>query len=164
MDPALNFPDPNVTTTYTNPDTGITYEWSNNTWKAVRNAQTAPELFVDYDGDNMTGDLTFNTDKIVLGATFGTGTFAGNIEIGGDVGSPTAGGVEITSTGTVIANRIGNPNPTSYADCFVGRYNGVDTSEIKDLMDLPRLMVFLREIKELLLINWRKNGIGTYSS
>ena len=128
---ALNFPDPNVTTTYTNPDTGITYEWSNNTWKAIRSAQTAPELFVDYDGDNMTGDLTFNTDKIVLGATFGTGTFAGNIEIGGDVSSPTAGGVEITGTGTVIANRIGNPNPVSYADCFVGRYNGVDTSEIK---------------------------------
>ena len=128
---ALNFPDPNVTTTYTNPDTGITYEWSNNTWKAIRSAQTAPELFVDYDGDNMTGDLTFNTDKIVLGATFGTASFAGNIEIGGDVGSPTAGGVEITSTGTVIANRIGNPDPASYADCFVGRYNGIDTFEIK---------------------------------
>lgn len=128
---ALNFPDPNVTTTYTNPDTGITYEWSNNTWKAIRSAQTAPELFVDYDGDNMTGDLTFNTDKIVLGATFGTGTFAGNIEIGGDVSSSTAGGVEITSTGTVIANRIGGANPVSYADCFVGRYNGVDTCEIK---------------------------------
>ena len=76
---ALNFPDPNVTTTYTNPDTGITYEWSNNTWKAIRSAQTAPELFVDYDGDNMTGDLTFNTDKIVLGATFGTGTFASTV-------------------------------------------------------------------------------------
>ena len=128
---ALNFPDPNVTTTYTNPDTGITYEWSNNTWKAIRSAQTAPELFVDYDGDNMTGDLTFNTDKIVLGATFGTGTFAGNIGIGGDVTSSTAGGVEITSTGTVIANRIGGANPVSYADCFVGRYNGVDTCEIK---------------------------------
>jgi len=77
---ALNFPDPNVTTSYTNPDTGITYEWSNGIWKAVRTAQTAPELFVDADGDNLTGNLTLGTDKIVLNATDGSATFAGAIK------------------------------------------------------------------------------------
>ena len=57
---ALNFPDPNVTTSYTNPDTGITYEWANGIWKAVRTAQTAPELFVDAAGDTMTGALVLD--------------------------------------------------------------------------------------------------------
>lgn len=77
---ALNFPDPNVQTSYTNPDTGITYEWSNGIWKAVRTAQTAPELFVDVDGDNLTGNLTLGTDKIVLDATTGAATFDGSVE------------------------------------------------------------------------------------
>jgi len=79
---ALNFPDPNVQTSYTNPDTGISYEWSNGIWKAVRTAQTAPELFVDVDGDNLTGNLTLGTDKIVLDATDGSATFANNVGIG----------------------------------------------------------------------------------
>ena len=78
---ALNFPDPNVQPSYTNPDTGITYEWSNGIWKAVRTAQTAPELFVDVDGDNLTGNLTLGTDKIVLDATIGSATFTNNVDI-----------------------------------------------------------------------------------
>ena len=77
---ALNFPDPNVQTSYTNPDTGITYEWANGIWKAVRTAQTAPELFVDVDGDNLTGNLTLGTDKIVLNATNGSATFADQVQ------------------------------------------------------------------------------------
>ena len=85
---ALNFPDPNVTTSYTNPDTGITYEWANGIWKAVRTAQTAPELFVDVDGDNLTGNLTLGTDKIVLNATDGNATFKGAVT--GDRTSATA--------------------------------------------------------------------------
>jgi hypothetical protein len=79
---ALNFPDPNVQTSYTNPNTGITYEWSNGIWKAVRTAQTAPELFVDVDGDNLTGNLTLGTDKIVLNATTGAATFASRLSPG----------------------------------------------------------------------------------
>jgi len=78
---ALNFPDPNVTTSYTNPDTGITYEWANGIWKAVRTAQTAPELFVDVDGDNLTGNLTLGTDKIVLNATDGSASFASTMPL-----------------------------------------------------------------------------------
>ena len=77
---ALNFPDPNVTTSYTNADTGISYEWSNNVWKAVRSAQTAPELFVNAAGDNVTGNLTFGTDKIVLNATTGAASFASAVD------------------------------------------------------------------------------------
>ena len=108
---ALNFPDPNVTTTYTNPDTGITYEWSNNTWKAIRSAQTAPELFVDYDGDNMTGDLTFNTDKIVLGATFGTGTFAGDLSTGTfSPGSTTTTGTSVLASGQINVQQASGSN------------------------------------------------------
>ena len=81
---ALNFPDPNVTTSYTNPDTGITYEWANGVWKSVSSALTAPELFVDVDGDNLTGNLTLGTDKIVLNATDGSATFAaGDVVISG---------------------------------------------------------------------------------
>ena len=38
---ALNFPDHNLVTSYTNPDTGITYEWTNNSWKAVRTSQVS---------------------------------------------------------------------------------------------------------------------------
>ena len=87
---ALNFPDPNVQTSYTNPNTGITYEWSNGIWKAARTAQTAPELFVDADGDNLTGNLTLGTDKIVLNATDGSATFAGGL-------------AEIEATGNYVA-------------------------------------------------------------
>ena len=75
-------------------------------------------------------DTPGNNPKITLDAS-GSASFAGTLEIGGDVTSSTAGGVEVTSTGTVIANRIGSATPVSYADCFVGRYNGTNTATIK---------------------------------
>ena len=106
---ALNFPDPNVTTSYTNPDTGITYEWANGVWKSVSSALTAPELFVDVDGDNLTGNLTLGTDKIVLNATDGSATFAGgNIQLfnGGFYTSESAYGhvnLNVSSGGILIS-------------------------------------------------------------
>ena len=39
--------------------------------------------FVDVSGDNMTGNLTLGTDKIVLNATSGAGTFANEIKVEG---------------------------------------------------------------------------------
>ena len=78
---ALNFPDPNVSSSFTNTDTGVTYNGANNIWKAVRTAQTAPQLFVDVVGDNMTGDLTLGTDKITLNATSGGAKFSSNVTI-----------------------------------------------------------------------------------
>ena len=36
------------------------------------------DVFVNVDGDNMTGDLTLGTDKITLDATVGSATFASN--------------------------------------------------------------------------------------
>ena len=86
--------------------------------------------------DSSDSKMSFNTDVYFPGFNgdfigSGSATFTGTLEIGGDVTSSTAGGVEITSTGTVIANRIGSATPVSYADCFVGRYNGVDTATIK---------------------------------
>ena len=119
---ALNFPDPNVTTSYTNPDTGITYEWANGIWKAVRTAQTAPELFVDADGDNLTGNLTLGTDKIVLNATDGGAAFANDVVIGDDAWSDdNSVGVTLRNEGQVTARRASS----SIAGLFTGYAVGV---------------------------------------
>ena len=42
----------------------------------------APDFtpYVTKDGDNMTGNLTFDTNKIILNASAGTGTFTGALE------------------------------------------------------------------------------------
>jgi hypothetical protein len=106
----LNFPDPNVQTSYTNPDTGITYEWNNDVWKSVRTAQTAPQLFVNAAGDNVTGNLTFGTDKIVLNATTGAATFASAV----DATAFTINGIPIggSSSQTIVSDTM--PTPTNY--------------------------------------------------
>jgi hypothetical protein len=107
---ALNFPDPNVQTSYTNPDTGITYEWANGIWKSVRTAQTAPELFVDAAGDNLTGNLTLGTDKIVLNATTGAATFSSTV----DATAFTINGIPIggSSSQTIISDTM--PTVSNY--------------------------------------------------
>jgi hypothetical protein len=100
---ALNFPDHDLVTRYTNPDTGITYEWINNSWKSVRTAQTS---FVDSAGDNLTGNLTLGTDKIVLNATTGAATFASTV----DAAAFTVNGTALSST-IVSSTR---PEPANY--------------------------------------------------
>jgi len=42
----------------------------------------APDFtpYVEKDGDNMLGNLTFNTNKIILNASSGSGTFTGTLE------------------------------------------------------------------------------------
>ena len=133
---ALNFPDPNVQTSYTNPDTGIAYEWANGLWKAVRTAQTAPELFVDADGDNLTGNLTLGTDKIVLDATTGAAAFADRIA----AGSPDNGTSTVTTNYALTAYNTSATLPTIWArngtangPVFVGVNSaGVFTTTIKE--------------------------------
>ena len=133
---ALNFPDPNLQTSYTNPDTGIAYEWANGLWKAVRTAQTAPELFVDADGDNLTGNLTLGTDKIVLDATTGAATFADRIA----AGSPDNGTSTVTTNYALTAYNTSATLPTIWArngtangPVFLGVNSaGVFTTTIKE--------------------------------
>ena len=104
---ALNFPDHDLVTRYTNPDTGITYEWINNSWKSVRTAQTS---FVDSAGDNLTGNLTLGTDKIVLNATTGAATFSSTV----DATAFTINGIPIggSSSQTIVSDTM--PTPTNY--------------------------------------------------
>ena len=63
----------------------------------------------------------------------GSATFAGGVIVGGsvDASTPDPGGCKLFKTGTIVANRIGSLTPASYADCFVGRYNGTDVVNIK---------------------------------
>ena len=49
---------------------GIVYYWDGEKWTA-NNEDGFTEVFVNVDGDNMTGDLTLGTDKITLDATTG---------------------------------------------------------------------------------------------
>ena len=59
--------------------------------------------FVDVDGDNMTGNLTLGTDKIVLDASDGSITAAGDIKVAGDTLS--TAGVFIGANGGIKGAR-----------------------------------------------------------
>jgi len=48
------------------------------------------ELYVDVTGDNMTGDLTLGSNKIILNATTGGATFSGNLTLPGGGGNTQA--------------------------------------------------------------------------
>ena len=76
---------------------GIVYYWDGEKWTA-NNEDGFTEVFVNVDGDNMTGDLTLGTDKITLDATDGTATFAG-----GDIEFYTDGSATYKSA--IIVNR-----------------------------------------------------------
>ena len=81
---ALDFPNPNDTNPWTG-DNGVVYKYigtyPNGYWTGHNVEETSDQLdarYVQVAGDNMTGpgDLTFDTDKIVLGID-GTAEFAG---------------------------------------------------------------------------------------
>jgi hypothetical protein len=74
--------------------------------------------FVDVDGDNMTGDLTLGTDKIVLDATNGSITAAGNVTTSSSIfatggvqsgavstGSAGQAGVKLVNDGSIVTQR-----------------------------------------------------------
>ena len=109
----INFPDPagqnppntfGPNTTPAATSNGMTYEWTNGSWSIIGgggggglNEGIADTLYVNIDGDNMVGDLTFDTDKITLG-TDGTASFAG----------------DITSSSIAVTDRITvNKNPAN---------------------------------------------------
>ena len=72
----LNFPaTPTLDDTYT--ANGVTYKWNGNYWEATDEFSPS-NLYVNKDGDNMTGDLTLGTDKITL-ATDGSSSFVGDV-------------------------------------------------------------------------------------
>jgi hypothetical protein len=131
---ALNFPDPNVTTSYTNPDTGITYEWANGVWKSVSSALTAPELFVDVEGDNLTGNLTLGTDKIVLNATDGSASFAADVQIGENLGnaqSNTGGIFNLPDGRTILYHSSSETSP--FIKC--SKHDGITGSDVVTIND-----------------------------
>ena len=51
--------------------------WDGTAWRSESGT------FVDVNGDNMTGNLTLGTDKVVLNATSGAGTFDGAVAVQG---------------------------------------------------------------------------------
>ena len=63
------------------------------------------ERYVKVDGDNMTDNLTFNTDKIVLNATDGTATFAGAGNFGNRVAVTSEGFAFVAKVTGNAANR-----------------------------------------------------------
>lgn len=56
----------------------LIYVWDGEKWITTGSAQAQGD-YVNRTGDNMTGDLTLGTDKIVLDASAGNGTFAGDV-------------------------------------------------------------------------------------
>ena len=95
----INFPDPagqnppntfGPNTTPAATSNGMTYEWTNGSWSIIGgggggglNEGIADTLYVNIDGDNMVGNLTFDTDKITLG-TDGSASFGGIVDVGGN--------------------------------------------------------------------------------
>ena len=85
---AVQFPDPNVTTTYTNPDTGEVYNWNATSggWRRKQNASggslpdptdpnqqpgTLDDRYVNISGDTMTGPLVQHPASGTLPSTKG---------------------------------------------------------------------------------------------
>jgi len=62
------------------PNTSITYVWEDPVWKGYSEGVTPLGDYVQIIGDNMTGDLTLSTDKVVLDATGGSITAASYIK------------------------------------------------------------------------------------
>ena len=52
---------------------GVVYYWDGEKWTA-NTEDGFTDIFVDVNGDNMTGDLTLGTDKITLNASDGSAT------------------------------------------------------------------------------------------
>ena len=53
---------------------GIVYYWDGEKWTA-NTEDGFTDIFVDVNGDNMTGDLTLGADKITLNASDGSAVF-----------------------------------------------------------------------------------------
>ena len=88
---------------------GIVYYWDGEKWTA-NNEDGFTEVFVNVDGDNMTGDLTLGTDKITL-ETDGSSTFRGRFRNGAVDDNVTV----ITETGIIQSYRS---TATPTIDCF----------------------------------------------
>ena len=90
----LNFPaGPSEGAIYT--VNGITYIYNDGAWTGT-GSENINDIYVNVDGDNMTGDLTLGTDKIVLDAGNGNITADGSIFSGErDPSSSTASGTRI---------------------------------------------------------------------
>ena len=103
---SLNFPPatPGVPgNTYT--ENGVVYYWDGEKWTA-NNEDGFTDVFVNVDGDNMTGNLTLGTDKITLDATDGHAEFAGNNKIGSfDPSEDTANGLQFNKNGRIYLQR-----------------------------------------------------------
>jgi hypothetical protein len=117
----LDFP-PAASSPFTAPN-GVTYTYigtePNGHWSGTEadGSTSLQSQFVEVAGDNMTGDLTFGTDKITLDATAGTITGAGRLNVG-DSATNTGGLItlnqSIASTGAlflrgVVAGDTDNP-------------------------------------------------------
>ena len=77
----LNFPNsPSTNDQYI--ENNIIYTWTGNFWRS-NSAQDFDARYLNISGDNMTGNLTLGTDKIVLNASSGAGTFASELKVEG---------------------------------------------------------------------------------
>ena len=91
---------------------GISYVYNNGAWSS-NSAESNNSLYVNVDGDNMTGNLTMGGDKVELNATTGLVTATGGIKFGDDTIQTTAGGggggsvgslQQVTDVGNVTTN------------------------------------------------------------
>ena len=110
--------------------------WDGTAWRSESGT------FVDVSGDNMTGNLTLGTDKVILNATSGAGTFASEIKVEGSntpsglySGISRFGSLLIGTSSEAVGNArlaidSGNGNITSVGsatfagDVTIGGYNG----------------------------------------
>ena len=71
-----SFPNsPSLGDVFFNSSNKTLYYYNGTEWVAIK----GDDAYVDVSGDNMTGDLTLNTDKIKLIASSGNGSFAGKV-------------------------------------------------------------------------------------
>lgn len=94
---------------------GVTYSWSNdNIWYAQTTVANFGDIYVERTGSNMTGNLTFNTDKLTLTALDGSAAFAGNIVLGTNQITLNA-----TSGAATFAGSITSPARNDFGRLFI---------------------------------------------
>ena len=99
-----------------NPNEGDTFTSGNSKFLFTDGkwvSDTSPNSLVSKSGDNMTGDLTLGTDKIVLDAGTGSATFSGTVTADSFVSSG-GGGLSPTGSVTMFA---GATVPTGWLEC-----------------------------------------------
>ena len=122
-------------TVFFNTTNDTLYYWNGSSWIAINGEDT----YVDVSGDNMTGNLTLGTDKVILNASTGDGAFAGKVSTAATLAGD--GATTLTTKGYVDSNRTvpgsGTLNIKDGTGTSLGTFNANAAAGTETVISLP---------------------------